>query len=140
MNSAGQSSPLVNGQVIGINQQLAVYVAGVAIATAAAPLDLASFSIPFARYLVQNIIVESQVAAGTLAAATIDLRTAPAGGGVSCLAAPVALVNLTAANLAQVIAALQNVVQTAPSLTIRQTVNSINAGQVAFALEIQPLP
>lgn len=121
----------------------AVVFPSLAIATAASPADLGTQSVPFARYIVQSVYVESLTAAGTLALGTLDIRTAAAGGGASILTAPVALTSLTGANLAQsfaVPAITGATVATAANLTVRQTVNSANAGTAAVVVTIIPVP
>lgn len=118
-----------------------VRISNVTLGTTGSPADLTSVSIGLSRYVVTAVYVESNTAAGTLAAATIDIRTAAAGGGASVLNAATALTTLTAADKAQsiAVAALGNV-QTASTLVLRQTVDSANAGTVSVVIVVVPLP
>lgn len=119
----------------------AVRIPNITLLTAASPADLATVSIDLNRYIVTAVYVESMSAAGTLAAATIDIRTATAGGGASVLNAATALTGLTAANLVQAPAvATLGAALTAANLTLRQTVNSGNAGVVSLVIIVIPLP
>lgn len=119
----------------------AVRIPNVTLLTAASPGDLATVSVDLNRYIVTAVYVESMSAAGTLAAATIDIRTATAGGGASVLSAATALTGLTAANLVQAPAvATLGAALTAANLTLRQTVNSGNAGVVSLVIIVIPLP
>lgn len=119
----------------------AVRISNVTLSTSASPVDLTSVVIGLSRYIVTAVYVESNSAAGTLAAATIDIRTAAAGGGASVVNAATALTGLTAADKAQsvAVAALGNVL-TASSLYLRQTVDSANAGVVSVVIVVVPLP
>jgi hypothetical protein len=119
----------------------AVRISNVTLLTTGSPADLTSVTIGLSRYIVTAVYVESNSAAGTLAAATIDVRTAAAGGGASVLNAATALTGLTAADKAQsvAVAALGNV-QTAATLVLRQTVDSANAGVVSLVIVVIPLP
>jgi hypothetical protein len=104
-----------------------------AISTSGSPADKFTGALPagVSRYVVQSVTVTATSASGTLALSTIDLRTATGGGGSSILAAPTALTALTAANLAQSISpAAIGSTFTAGSITLRQTVDSANAGTV----------
>lgn len=114
-----------------------------AVLTANSPGDLVSITVPsqVARYVVHSVYIETISATGTLALCTIDLRTATGGGGASLLNAATALTSLTSANLAQslTVAALGSVL-TAGTLTVRQTVNSANAGNIAGVINLIPVP
>lgn len=110
-----------------------------AIGTSGSPADLGSFALPAAinRYTVTNVYAYTTAASGTLAAATVDVRTAAAGGGSSLLTAPVALTGLTAANLAQNMTPLaMGTTFAGGSIFVRQTINSLNAGTVTIAVEV----
>lgn len=111
------------------------------IGASGSPADLQTVAVGLTRYVVTAVYVESISAAGTLAAGTIDVRTATAGGGASVLNAATALTGLTAADKAQsiAVAALGNVL-TAANLTLRQTVDSANAGVVSVVVVVIPLP
>jgi hypothetical protein len=103
------------------------------ITTSGSPADKITVPIPsgVARYVVQSVTVTATAADGTLALGTIDLRTATGGGGASILNAPAALTGLTAINLAQTIApAPIGSTFTAGAITLRQTVDSANAGSI----------
>lgn len=119
----------------------AVRISNVTLGTTGSPADLVTVTVGLSRYIVTAVYVESNTAAATLAAATIDLRTATAGGGASVLNAATALTGLTTANKAQsiAVAALGNVL-TASTLTLRQTVDSANAGTVSLVIVVIPLP
>lgn len=119
----------------------AVRISNVTLGTTGSPADLVTVTVGLSRYIVTAVYVESNTAAATLAAATIDIRTATAGGGASALNAATALTGLTAANKAQsvTVAALGNVL-TASTLTLRQTVDSANAGTVSLVIVVIPLP
>lgn len=120
---------------------VAVRFSGAAIAVAGSPSDLLTAVVGVPRYVILQIIAECISAAGTLAAATVDIRTATGGGGSSILDAATMLDSLTAANLTQPIApAALGSVLTAQSLTLRQTVDSGNAGVVSVVVLILPLP
>lgn len=111
------------------------------IATSGSPADIGSITTGLSRFIIQGIYVESLTASGTLAAGTIDIRTATAGGGSSVLSAATALTSLTTLNLTQSIAtAALGSVLTASTLTVRQTVNSLNAGTIAVVILVIPLP
>lgn len=103
--------------------------------------DLVTVATGLSRYIVSAVYVESLTAGGTMAAGTVDIRTAASGGGSSILTAPVALTSLTAANLAQQLttAAIGSVL-TAANLTLRQTVISLNAGTVGVVIILIPVP
>lgn len=110
-----------------------------AIATSGSPADLASFVLPayINRYTVTNVWAYTTAASGTLAAATVDLRTAAAGGGSSLLTSPVAMTGLTTVNLVQNMAPLALGATFANgTLFVRQTINSLNAGTVTLAVEV----
>lgn len=114
----------------------------VAVLTTGSAADLASIVLPtrLTRYAVQNVYVTSVTAAGTLAAATIDLRTAAAGGGSSILTAATALTGLTTLNLAQsVSAAAIGVTYTAGTIYLRQTVDSLSAGTIMIVVVVVDL-
>lgn len=103
--------------------------------------DLATVATGLSRYIVQAVYAETTAASGTLALATIDIRTATGGGGTSILAAPTALAALAAVDLAQSITPLTlGAVQTAANLTLRQTVLSANAGTISVVVVLIPLP
>ena len=109
--------------------------------SAGATGDLQTIATGTSRYIVLSAYAETNSAAGTLALATIDIRTATAGGGSSVLAAPVALTSLTAIDLAQSLAPMAlGAVQTAANLTLRQTVLSANAGTISVIVVILPIP
>lgn len=103
--------------------------------------DLQTIATGTARYIVLSIYAETTAASGTLALATVDIRTATAGGGTSILTAPVALASLTASDLAQSLAPMAlGAIQTAANLTLRQTVLSANAGTISVVVVILPVP
>lgn len=103
--------------------------------------DLQTIATGTARYIVLSVYAETTAASGTLALATVDIRTATAGGGTSILTAPVALASLTAVDLAQSLAPMAlGAIQTAANLTLRQTVLSANAGTISVVVVILPLP
>lgn len=102
--------------------------------------DLATVAIPFARYLPLAVRVEAVTAAGTLAGATLDIRTAVAGGGASVLSAPTALTAATAVDKIVSITPVATDVRTASALTIRQTTDSVNAGTISGVIVVCPLP
>jgi hypothetical protein len=117
----------------------------IAIATASistsATGDLATVATGLSRYIVSAVYVESLTAAGTMAAGTIDIRTATGGGGSSILSAPVALTGLTSTNLVQQLTvATLGAVQTAANLTLSQTVISLNAGTIGVVIILIPVP
>lgn len=112
-----------------------------AIATSGSPADIGSITVGLSRYIISGIYVESLTAAGTLALGTIDIRTATAGGGSSILLAATALTSLTTLDLAQSVApAALGSVLTAATLTVRQTINSLNAGTIAVVVLVIPVP
>jgi hypothetical protein len=109
------------------------------IATSGSPADITAVDIPsdVTSYVVTSVYAASDSAAGTLAAATIDLRTASGGGGSSLLASPTALTGLTANSLVQSITpAVLGAKQTAGTIHLRQTVNSLNAGTIRVYVTI----
>lgn len=120
---------------------VSIQMSGVPILTAGSAVDIATGTVNVPRYLISSIYAETISSAATLAAGTIDIRTAAAGGGSSILTAPAALTSLTAINLIQSIApAALGSVLTASSLIVRQTVNSLNTGSVGIIINIIPLP
>lgn len=103
--------------------------------------DLQTVATNTARYIVLSVYAETTAASGSLALATVDIRTATAGGGTSVLTAPVALASLTAVDLVQSLAPMAlGAVQTAANLTLRQTVVSANAGTISVVVVILPVP
>jgi hypothetical protein len=112
-----------------------------ALNTAGSPSDLASIVIPtnISNYVIKNAWVRAVTAAGTLIAATIDIRTAAGGAGSSILSAPTALTGLTGVGTVKTISALNASTLTAPLLYVRQTVDSLNAGTVMVTLELVDL-
>lgn len=118
----------------------ALVFSGAAISTGSTG-DLQTIATGTSRYIILSVYAETTAASGTLALATVDVRTAPAGGGTSILTAPVALASLTAINLAQSLAPMAlGAIQTAANLTLRQTVLSANAGTISVVVVILPLP
>lgn len=94
-------------------------------------------------YVLESIELGASVAAGTLVAATFDLKA----NAVSLLTAPIALVGITAANLSLITAgpATRTIQKgsTTPAvltLVISQTVNSANAGTVVGRIHLMVLP
>lgn len=120
---------------------VAVQIPSTALGTSGSPADLATVATGLSRYIVHSVYVESISAAGTLGTATVDIRTATAGGGSSILNAATALTGLTALNLVQApaVAALSGVL-TAANLTLRQTIDSLNAGNIAVVINLIPVP
>lgn len=126
-------------QTQSITNKVVVLIPSNAIATSGSPADLQSVILPSSinRYTVTNVYAYTTAASGTLALATVDVRTAAAGGGTSLLTAPVALVGLTAVNLVQNMTPLTLGTTFANgSIFVRQTVNSANAGTLTIAVEI----
>lgn len=118
-----------------------IVISTASIATSGSPADLVTVATGLSRYIVGAVYVESLTAAGSLAIGTVDIQTATAGGGASILSAPVALTGLTTLNLAQSLApAALGSVLTAANLTLRQTVNSLNAGTIAVVIVLIPVP
>lgn len=101
-------------------------------------VDIGSIVIPsqFTNYLITNIYVRSVTASGSLAAATIDLRTAANGGGTSILGSPTALTGLTAAALVQSITPVLTSVMTASQLFVYQSVGAGSTGTIKIVLQI----
>jgi len=102
--------------------------------------DIAAIAVPFARYVPLALVVVGVGAAGTLAVATLDLRTATAGAGASLLTAPTAINSVTATGKIQTIVPVATDVRTAATLSLRQTVDSANAGSISGVLIVRPLP
>lgn len=104
---------------------------------AAAPIDLTSFTVPFAKYVPVRAIVFDATA--NLAAATLGLYTASGGGGTA-IVAPTLLSNLTGSTKFQslTIAALTDMV-TAQTLYPRLTVASGVAGTASLMIEFVEL-
>lgn len=122
------------------NGAYALVFSGAAISTGATG-DLQTIATGTSRYIILSVYAETTAASGTLALATVDIRTATAGGGTSILTAPVALASLTATNLAQSLAPMAlGAIQTAANLTLRQPALSANAGTVSVVVVILPVP
>lgn len=114
-------------------------VLNVPIATSGGATDRGVLEVPIGvtRYAITGVWAYTVSAAGTLAAGTVDLRTAAAGAGASLLTAPIALVGLTAANLAQsLVPVALGVTYTAHTLYLRQTIDSLFAGVVNVYVEL----
>lgn len=95
------------------------------------------------NYCLESIEFWAAAAAGTLVAATFDLKV----NAVSILTAPIALVGITAANLRLLTAGpatatvqLADTVVAARTLILSQTVNSANAGTICGRIHLMPLP
>lgn len=124
---------------IPMTNEVVFLISGNAIATSGSPADLQTFTLPayINRFTVTGVWAYTSAASGTLALATIDLRTAAAGGGSSLLTAPVALTGLTAVNLVQSLAPLALGVTFANGpLVVRQTINSANAATLVIAVRV----
>lgn len=142
------ANPLPMANYSELNTNLGLLSAGVCIpfgpvtlsAAGSVVADLATITVPFARYLPVALTIEAKTAAGTLAAATVDVRTAAAGGGASVLSAPSALTGVTAVDKIINVTPVATDVRTASSLYLRQTVDSGNAGTIAGVLIVRPLP
>lgn len=125
-----------------------VYAKSATILTAGSPADLASIVIPsgITRYTVGtnngNTVVGfkalAETASGTLAAGAVDIYTGAGGTGSALAAAtwnlPSAASSMTGTTTGS------NLVLTAGTLYVRQTVNSANAGTCSFYLVIWPIP
>ena len=130
----------VNANLALLSAAILIPFGPITLSTAGGAVDKATISVPFSRYLPLAVTIESVTAAGTLAAATIDIRTAAAGGGASILSAPTALTAATAVDKIVSITPVATDVRTAPTLTLRQTVDSGNAGTISGVLVVRPLP
>lgn len=119
---------------------LALKFTGAAISTSTTG-DLVTVATGLARYVISAVYVETTAASGSLALGTVDVRTATSGGGSSVLAAPTALVGLTAVDLAMSVTPMTlGAIQTAANLTLRQTVISANAGTISVIVILIPVP
>lgn len=111
--------------------------------TSTSPGDLGSIAIPanITRYIIRKIAVVAKTAAGTLALATVDLRTVAAGGGSSVLSGATALVAASAAGKVVDLSSVSVITDalTASTLFVRQTVDSANAGTIIVSLELTDL-
>lgn len=145
-NVLGSGGPLLAGQAVAIiDQQISslhrfyTVVIPANIVTSGAALDLGSASLPtgITRWAMTRAFIETLSVGGGLGLAAIDVRTAPSGGGTSVLNAATLLTGLTGSNLVQVLTPLAiTSVQTATSLTLRQTINSLNIGSVQVVIEL----
>lgn len=72
-------------QTQSLTNKVVVLIPSNAIATSGSPADLQSVVLPSSinRYTVTNVYAYTTAASGTLALATVDVRTAAAGGGAS---------------------------------------------------------
>jgi hypothetical protein len=108
----------------------------VPIGTSGSPTDRATANIPsnVNGYRPYAALARTVSANGTLAIGTLSIYSAAAAGGTNIIA-PIALTGLTAADTVQdlTIISLASVL-TAPTLYLRQTVNSLNAGVVRLHL------
>lgn len=107
------------------------------------PQDLLTISVPadVARWIAVGAYVESNSSSGTMAATTVDIRTATGGGGSSILSGATALAALTGPNLAMgLTAASVGAVLTATTLTLRQSVASLFAGTISIVVLYVALP
>lgn len=149
----GASVPRLD-QFIGLNEQnqdlwygtdyLAIDIPPTALLTAGSAADLVTVQLPpnLGRFIVLGYTLEATVAAGSLAAATVAVRTATGGLGVVVVTAT-ALTAVTAVDLAittnmGLTGAIVNAA-TVTALTVRQTVDSANAGTVAGRILVQPV-
>lgn len=112
------SSPTADYGLLGVLRNVSL--------NAGAPADLGSIMVGAQAYSNVTMLVVSTSAAGTLAAATLGLFAAP--GGASQVVAATALTNLTAGSLTQLVAGSSTSVLNSPSLYVRSTVASLNAG------------
>ena len=137
-----------NGFIFGAGR-LSIDVPPFAILTAGAGSNVAVGNVPVlpaivGAYCLESIEFESTTgAAGTLAAATFDLKA----NGVSLLTAPIALVGITGNGLrlltaGPATATVQNPFTTPAVLTLvlSQTVISANAGNIAARIHLMLLP
>ena len=140
-------NPSLNGFTFGLGR-LAVDIAPLTLLTATSPLTvqtilLPALPFPMPNYVLESIEFSALTAAGTLVAATFDLKT----NAVSLLTAPIALVGITAANLSiKTAGPLTRTVQrpaavpAALTLTLSQTVDSGNAGTMAGRINLELIP
>lgn len=98
--------------------------------------DIATITIPYAKwYFTGRAIVEVVTAAGTVAAAVLILRTAAAGGGTA-LTAGLTLTGMTAADkYLPFVSATLTAFHTSTTVSVRQTTDAGNAGTVVVYLE-----
>lgn len=145
MGSPGASNSVAASTTGGVRSwipmtsEVVFLIPGNSIVTSGAPADMQSFALPsyINRYTVTGVWAYTSAASGTLALATIDLRTAAAGGGSSLLTAPVALTGLTAVNLAQNLTPLAlGATFAGGTMYARQTVNSANAATLVIAVRV----
>lgn len=116
-----------------------------AILTAGSPLTVGTFILPdnIGAYAFHSLQLWAVAASGTLVAATFDLKA----NAVSLLAAPVALVGVTAINLGiltptAILRTTQrgDTVAAVRTLVLSQTVDSANAGTLAGRIQLNLLP
>lgn len=154
-SSTGQHTVTVTGtggSSYGGIAPITLYAKSVTVLTAGAPADIATITIPagITRWMVQANITDGvllgclsyvETAAGTLADATYDVRTAASGGGTG-IAADAGLEAASGGytTMAPAFGGTGLLVGTASTLYIRQTANSANAGTVSFYITIYPLP
>lgn len=133
---SGPGTSLTHVATRGVTGLLRAYVKGIDL-NAAAPIDLATITVPSALYIPVRAFVYNP--SGNLAAATLGLYTAAGAGGVA-LIAPVLLASLTATTKFQLlsIAAITDVV-TAATLYPRLTVAAGAPGTASLVLEFQDL-
>lgn len=123
-----------------VDSLIHIKIIGATIGASGSPADRTSVALPawVTKYTVEAVRARAVTAAGTLALATIDVRTASGGGGASLLSAATALSALSAADTVQSITpATFASVATASTIYLRQTVDSGNAGTIDLELDIR---
>lgn len=121
----------------------AILTAGSGVNVQVAALALPPLPFPMPNYVLESTEFAATVAAGTIVAATFDLKV----NAVSLLTAPIALVGLTGANIRLLTAGpataavqLPSTVPAALSLILSQTVNSANAATLTGRVHLMLLP
>lgn len=141
--SSGAAKAAVNAAIAQINANqlatpLVVYVKNLTILTAATPADLGTITVPtswLTRYAITGGAIVAETAAGTLAGAALQLRSASAGGGTllgTVSACPTASSNHVA------VAGSSNGVGSVATIYVHQTTNSANAGTISVYLILNP--
>lgn len=124
-----------------------VYVKNVTVLTAGAPADIATISIPpgITRYILPGSVtaqdaglIVAETAAGTLANGFFQIRDAAGGAGNQMTDSRTGPTG--ASTKGSWSPQSSSVVYTAQTLSVRQTVASLNAGTCSFYVTIFPLP
>jgi hypothetical protein len=146
INQAQMTTTAADATVI--NGAITFYLKSQAITTSGNPRDIATITLPagVTRWAVRGntavtacswFVNETQT--GSMAAGTLALFDAAAGGGTQMLqtTAPAATSSPTANNWGANAAAVMSI---SSSLVIRQMANSINTGTISFYVTIYPIP